>query len=251
MEVLTYKTSTVSKLLNEDIIINNLKETDKISDPRYIMSAGTAWLRMNRNCTLYDLQITITDMGLNTVILARPIDGEYQLCLPSSSERKQSLKYVADFISNPYIIAQLPMRSEGELSMLKYAGYSCSNRYASKLGSLKEPNIDEIEKMDVHTQLQWAYIKFTVEHVIVNPDEELAKDLYKASNQGINVELRELTLLRADKEKIYAYIDTKTDNYISSFGILEKTADNESGKPYAISKLAIHLPTYLHDFEEK
>jgi hypothetical protein len=243
MEVLTYKTSIVSKLLSEEVIINNLKETDKISDPRYIMSAGTAWLRLYNNSTLYDLQNTLADLGLNTVIVARPIDGDYKLCLPGNDGLH--LNYVADFVSNPYIIAQLPNRPESELRQLKNAGYSCSVRYASKLSALAEPLSEDISQMDIHMQLQWSAIRFSVEHVIVNPDEELAKDLKRGLSQGIKADLRELTLLRAQKERIYAYMNPQTENYMSAFGILEKTSDND----HVTSRLVIHLPTYLHEFE--
>jgi hypothetical protein len=243
MEVLTYKTSIVSDLLDNDVIINNLKETDKISDPRYIMSAGTAWLRLHSNSTLYDLQLMLENLGLNTVIVARPVDGEYKLCLPSNSSIM--LSYVADFVSNPYIIAQLPNRSKAHKEYLKQSGYSCSVRYASKLSIITKPTAEDVSNMDIHTQLQWAAIKFSVEHVIVNPDEELSKDLKRSQQQGITVELRELTLLREQKERIYAYMNPQTENYISAFGILEKTTDDN----YATSRLVIHLPTYLHEFE--
>ena len=100
--------------------------------------------------------------------------------------------------------------------------------------------------MDIHTQLQWAGIKFSVEHVIVNPDEELAKDLEKTRDKGIHTVLKQLTLLHSYREKIYAYVDAETENYVSAFGILERVSDND----YAISRLVIHLPTYLHEFDE-
>lgn len=241
MEVLTYKTASVPGLLNKDIILNNLKETDKISDPRYIMSAGTAWLRYYTNHTLYDLQLVIKELGLNTIILGRPIDGDYKLCLPGNNVME--LKYVADFISNPYITAQLTHTDE---NILRQAGYSCSPKYSSKLSSLTKPDLNDIESMDIHTQLQWAGVKFSVEHVIVNPDEELTKDLERARDTGIDVVLKQLTLLHTHKEKIYAYVNSQTENYVSAFGILERTTEDD----YATSKLVIHLPTYLHEFDD-
>lgn len=251
MEVLTYKTSCVSALLDVDIITNNLKETDKICDPRFVMSAGTAWLRYNQGKTLYDLQHTLKTLGLNTIIVARPADTAYSLCLPGfngMSNGMSNLTYVADFISNPYIIAQLPIRTDIELGKLRKAGYSCSARYASKLNCMKRPQLSEMSSMDIHTQLQWAGIMFSVEHVIVNPDEELNKDIARAISQGIKPEIRELTPLRACKEKIYAYINTDRDVecYVSAFGILEKTTSDG----YTTSKLVIHLPTYLHELDE-
>ena len=246
MVVLTYKTSCVNSLLQKDIIENNLKETDKICDPRYIMSAGTAWLRYNQGKNLFDLQMKIKELGLNTVIIAKKIDGNYKLCLPGHS-KVTDLSYVADFVSNPYIITQLPIRRPEEIEILKSTGYSCSTRYAAKLSTMNQPSTTEIENMDIHTQLQWASIKFNVEHVIVNPDEELNKDLKRAEDKGINIELKELTPLSAKKEKIYAHIDPKTEAYISAFGILEKTTENG----YATSRLVIHLPTYLHELDEK
>jgi hypothetical protein len=244
MEVLTYKTASVPQLLNNETIMNNLKETDKISDPRYIMSAGTAWLRYHTGHTLKDLQLVIKGLGLNSVILARPVDGNYKLCLPGNDQLK--LNFVADFISNPYITTQLPTENEANNLKLKTAGYSCSPRYASKLRSLTEPPLGEIEGMDIHTQLQWAGIKFSVEHVIVNPDEELSKDLERAQESGVNVVLKQLTLLHSHKEKIFAYVNSKTENYVSAFGVLERISEND----YAVSRLVIHLPTYLHEFDE-
>lgn len=246
MEVLTYKTTTVPSLLAEDIIINNLVETDKICDPRFVMSAGTAWLRFNPGKNLYDLQIVIKELGLNTLIIARPIDGNYQLCLPNRSD-SSDLKYVADFISNPHIITQIPMQSAKERQQLRYAGYSCSSRYAAKINDLIKPKISDIPKLDIHSQLQWAGIKFNVEHVIVNPDEELTKDLERSKTQGVRPEKRELTSFRARKERIFAHIDPKTEHYVSAFGILEKKSDD--GK--STSELVVHLPTYLHELDEK
>lgn len=248
MEVLTYKTTTVTSLLDLDIIINNLIETDKICDPKYVMSAGTAWLRYYPGKDLYDLQQTMKELGLNTIIVARPADGNYQLCLPNTKDQDRlDLRYVADFISNPHIIIQIPIQSKEELQRIKYAGYSCSSRYAAKINELVQPKIEDIPKLDIHTQLQWAGIKFSVEHVIVNPDEELRKDLERAQSQGITTEMRELTPFRARKERIFAHIDPKTEHYASAFGILERKSDDGT----ATSKLVVHLPTYLHELDEK
>lgn len=248
MEVLTYKTTTVPSLLKEEIIINNLVETDKICDPRYVMSAGTSWLRHNIGKNLFDLQILMKDLGLNTIIIARPIDGNYQLCLPNTTDPRQlELKYVADFISNPHIITQIPIQTREERERVRYSGYSCSSRYAAKINDLVKPCIKDVPKLDIHTQLQWAGIKFNVEHVIVNPDEELDKDLERATIQGIKPEKRELTPFRARKERIFAHIDPKTEHYVSAFGILEKKSDD--GK--STSELVVHLPTYLHELDEK
>lgn len=248
MEVLTYKTSIVSSLLKKDIIINNLIETDKICDPRYVMSAGTAWLRFYPGKNLYDLQRAIKELGLNTIIIARQIDGNYKLCLPNAADQsKLNLKYVADFISNPHIITQIPIQTPEEQQKVKYAGYSCSSRYAAKINDLVRPKLSDIPKLDIHTQLQWAGIKFNVEHVIVNPDDELSKDLKRAKTQGIVSEKRELTPFRARKERIFAHIDPKTDHYVSAFGILEKKSDDGG----STSELVVHLPTYLHELDEK
>lgn len=246
MEVLTYKTTTVPSLLTEDIIINNLVETDKICDPRYVMSAGTAWLRFNPGKNLFDLQEVMRDLGLNTIIVARPVDGNYQLCLPNKPD-SGDLRYVADFISNPHIITQIPIQSEEEREQVKYAGYSCSSRYAAKINDLVRPEVSDIPKLDIHSQLQWAGIKFNVEHVIVNPDEELIKDLERARIQGVRPEKRELTPFRARRERIFAHIDPKTEHYVSAFGVLEKKSDD--GK--STSELVVHLPTYLHELDEK
>lgn len=247
MEVLTYKTASVSTLLSQEVIINNLIETDKICDPRYMMSAGTAWLRSNPGKNLYDLQQVIRDLGLNTIIIARNVDGNYKLCLPNSADQSQ-LKYVADFISNPHIITQIPIQTEEEKEKVKYAGYSCSPRYAAKINDIvqSQPSLLEIPKHDIHTQLQWAGIKFNVEHIIVNPDDELANDIKRAKSQGIVPEKKELTPFRARKERIFAHIDPKTDRYISAFGILEKKSDD--GR--TTSELVVHLPTYLHELDE-
>lgn len=253
MEVLTYKTSIITPLLQEDIIINNLVETDKICDPRYIMSAGTSWLRYHKGKNLYDLQIVLKDLGLNTIIIAKTAekDANYKLCLPGQTEPSTDLLYVADFISNPHIITQIPIQTIEELEKLKYAGYSCSSRYAAKLYGgevdIEPPNITELAESDIHIQLQWAGIKFNVEHVIVNPDEELNKDLQKAHGQGVRTELRELTPFRANRERIFAHIDPVTEHYVSAFGILEKKSKDGT----VTSKLVVHLPTYLHELDEK
>ena len=248
MEVLTYKTTTVTSLLKKEIIINNLIETDKICDPKYIMSAGTAWLRYNPGKNLYDLQTTMKYLGLNTIIIARPVDGTYHICLPNTTKQQNTkLEYVADFISNPHIITQIPLQTPEERKLVQYAGYSCSQRYASKINDLTKPHISNIPNMDIHSQLQWAGIKFNVEHVIVNPDEELRKDLERASIQKVSIELRELTPFRVRKERIYAHIDPQTEHYVSAFGILEKKSDDGT----STSKLVVHLPTYLHELDEK
>jgi hypothetical protein len=190
----------------------------------------------------------IKKLGLNTIIVAREIDGNYKLCLPAQTEDPaSSLKYVADFISNPHIITQIPIQTTEEQKRLHRAGYSCSTRYADKIDDLSAPDINDIANMDIHGQLQWAGIKFKVEHVIVNPDEELKKDLSRAHAQGIKTDLRELTPFRARKERIFAHLDPKTERYVSAFGLLEKKSDD--GK--ATSKLVVHLPTYLHELDEK
>jgi len=246
MEVLTYKTTAVPLLLQKEIIINNLIETDKICDPKYVMSAGTAWLRLHPGKNLYDLQTTMRDLGLNTIIMARAVDGDYKLCLPNTTSTS-GLRFVADFISNPHIITQIPIQSSEEKDNVRYAGYSCSSRYASKISDMAPPKIEDIPNMDIHAQLQWAGIKFNVEHVIVNPDEELSRDLERAQTQGVHIVKRELTPFRARKERIFAHIDPNTEHYVSAFGILEKKSDD--GK--ATSELVVHLPTYLHELDEK
>lgn len=247
MEVLTYKTHNVPSLLNEDIIINNLIETDKICDPKYIMSAGTAWLRINPGKNLYDLQQVIRELGLNTIIIARSMTGGYQLCLPNTQSGDLNLQYVADFISNPHIITQIPIQTEEEKEKVKYAGYSCSSRYAAKINDLTKPVLSDMPNLDIHTQLQWAGIKFNVEYVVVNPDEELNKDLNRAHEQGIHTEKRELTPFRLRRERIFAHVNPSTDNYVSAFGVLEKKSDDGT----ATSELVVHLPTYLHELDEK
>lgn len=247
MEVLTYKTTAVSSLLIEDVIVNNLIETDKICDPRYIMSAGTAWLRFHPNKNLYDLQQIIKELGLNTIILAKNVDGNYKLCLPNARDQsKLNLQYVAEFISNPHIITQIPIQNSEEREKVKYAGYSCSTRYAAKINDVVPPKLSDILKLDIHTQLQWAGIKLNVEHIVVNPDDELAKDLERAKAQGLIPEKRELVPFRVDRERIFAHIDPTTDRYVSAFGILEKKSDD--GR--ITSELVVHLPTYLHDLDE-
>lgn len=243
MEVLIYKTSSVPGLLDIDVIKNNLKETDKISDPHYIMSASTAWLRLNEGSTLLDLQEFMNGLGLNTVILSQETAGKYKLCVPGNPNAE--LRYVADFVSNPYSVAQLPDRTPHDMEKLKYTGYSCSSRYATKSSGLNQPPKDEVMDNDIHIQLQWAATKFNVEHVIVNPDEELRKDLARSEQDGIKSELRELTALKTRKERIYAYFDACNNKYISPFGILEQT----TGDQRTTSRLVIHLPTYLHEVE--
>lgn len=255
MEVLTYKTTIITPLLQEDIIINNLVETDKICDPRYIMSAGTSWLRYHKGKNLYDLQIVLKDLGLNTIIIARTAekDANYKLCLPGQTQTQSSvdLLYVADFVSNPHIITQIPIQSIDELEKLKYAGYSCSTRYAEKLHGgevdTEPPDIKELTDSDIHIQLQWAGIKFNVENVVVNPDEELNKDLQRAHDKGVSTELRELTPFRANRERIFAHIDPVTEHYVSAFGVLEKKTKDGT----VTSRLVVHLPTYLHELDEK
>lgn len=241
MEVLIYKTSSVPGLLDIDVIVNNLKETDKISDPHYIMSASTAWLRLNEGSTLFDLQEFMKGLGLNTVILSQSTAGKYKLCVPGSPGL--NLQYVADFVSNPYTVAQLPDRTDSDQQKLRETGYSCSSRYATKSSASNQPPKDEVMTNDIHMQLQWAATKFSVEHVIVNPDEELQKDLDRSEHEGITSELRELTALKTRKERIYAYFDSSNNKYISPFGILEQTTGR------ATSRLVIHLPTYLHEVE--
>lgn len=233
MEVLTYKTCNTDKLLDEDVVIANLIETDKISNPQYIMSAGTAWLRRHPGKTLYDLQVKLCELGLTTIILAEEPKSrtEYTLCLPGNRMMEAQLVYEAKFVSSPILAA----RSQIHIDRLKYTGYSCSLEYKHP----PKPDIKKIQKpgTDVQLQLQWAAVKFTVEYVVVNPDEELRKDLDKLNPNSYQE--REFD---TKDERIHVYIDTKTNKCVSEFGRIVRP----SGDGKAESKLVVHLPTYLN-----
>lgn len=232
MEILTYETSPVEELLNDEIIRSNMVEADKICDSRYIMSAGTAWLRKNKGKSLYDLQQAFREHGLNTVIYPQEHESsDYGLCVPGSGLGRR-LKYVADFISNPALISGLP---EVDMEILRDSGYSCSLNYVEN----EPPSLARLQRKGIHERLQWAGVQFTIKTIIVNPDEELEKDLARARQRG-EVELKQISFLSYTKEKIYAYVNSRNE-YVSAFGILEKCKDRSK------SRIVIHLPTYLHE----
>ena len=245
MDVLTYKTLSASEPLNESVIDNNLKETDKISDPRYIMSAGTSWLRKNHNKTLLDLQQHLQTLQLRTIILSENHNNSkpssYDLCIPGNEHVK--LQYVANFVSNPHLLANIKPQTSEDLEKLKYTGYSCSRKYSSRVAAITMPPIEDLCKQDIHIQLQWAVVSFRVEHIIVNPDEMLQKDLESATDKYHEAPTKiPIIYKEKEKERIYAYVNSKKE-YISEFGILEKTTDDGGATSY----LVVHLPTYLYE----
>ena len=240
MDVLRYKTSPVKTLLEPDIITNNLIETDKISDPRYVMSACTAWLRHNCKKNLYDLQQNLIDLGLKTKIFAEKYNPqEYTVCVPGNNDLSLKLYYVANFVSNPAALVKIK-QSLDDMLKLKHTGYSCSEKYSTKISYLKHPSIEDLNEQDnIYVQLQWAAVKFYVEHVIVNPDEMLEKDL---NNQTSEVTCTSIIYKEKKRERVYAYINDRGE-YISQFGILETTSEDGS----TTSRLVIYLPAYLHE----
>jgi len=234
MEVLMYKTTNSNSLLDNNIILHNLIETSKISDPSYVMSASTAWLRKNSKKTLYDLQQQFKKLRLPTLIISKKRKNiDYRLCVPGNALIEDSLKYEATFISSPSLISTTLPPSDTEL---KLTGYSCSKGYKFPI---KLPNIKTLHNEgDIYLQLQWAAIKFSVDYVVVNPDDELKKDLSKIDEKTYI----QCLLFNTKEEKLYAYIDAKTKECISEFGILVKPSENGNAE----SKLVVHLPTYLN-----
>jgi len=235
MEVLMYKTANSSKLLDSDIVTHNLIETSKISDPSYVMSASTAWLRINSGKTLHDLQNMFKKLELPTVIISKDKEDNYRLCVPGNGVIEDELKYEATFISSPILAART---KQPTIEQLKVTGYSCSKGYRFPI---KLPAIEKIQKEgDIYSQLQWAAIKFSVDYVVVNPDDELKKDLSKLDDDKKTYV--KCLLFNTPEERLYAYINSETKQCVSEFGILVKPSENGNAE----SELVVHLPTYLN-----
>lgn len=228
-----YKTSNATKILDQDIIINNLIETSKVSEPRYIMSASTAWFRKNPGKNMYDLQMEFKKLKLNTVIISiDKKDESYRLCIPGNTVIEKQLKYEAKFISNPLLASKT---TESSKYILERTGYSCSANF--KFPTFP-PSLDKLYKEPIYNQLQWASVKFTVDNVIVNPDDELKKDLSVLEPNSYS----KIILLKTKEERLYAFLDNEKKNCVSEFGISVKPSANGNAE----SELVVHLPTYLN-----
>jgi len=82
-----------SKLLDPTIIEHNIRESTKVHNPKYIMSAGSAWLRANPGSTLRDLEKKFTEMNIDTMIIAvTPKDNsDFDLSVPGNPKIKPKL----------------------------------------------------------------------------------------------------------------------------------------------------------------
>lgn len=237
MDVIKFKIIHANEILNDEIILYNIIEADRVKDARYIMSAGVAWLRRYKGKTLYDLQKKFLQLKLQTRIFAEEYNKEDQdVCIPGNSSL--DIKYVATFISNPQILSRQKYQPSN-MDKLHNTGYSCTKGYASYISNVVIPDKKYLDSCDILEILQWAVARIRVEHDVVNPDEELTRDLtqYKGKYG------RSLILNRPyKKEKLYGFMGQEKD-YISEYGILETT--NADGR--ATAKLVVFLPTYLQD----
>jgi hypothetical protein len=236
MDVFKFKIIPSKTLLDDEIILYNLIETDRIKDARYIMSAGVAWLRRYPGKTLFDLQKKIIQLKLKTRIFTEEFDPEEQdVCVPGNPAAR--VKYAATFISNPQILYR-QKHGKADMEKLCNAGYGCAKGYASYISNVIKPDIKYFDTCDVLEIMQWAAARIRVEHDVVNPDDELTRDLREYQGKYS----RSLILSRPNKrERLYGFMG-ETD-YVSEYGILETT--NIDGR--ATAKLVVHLPSYLQD----
>lgn len=234
MEIQSYKIVNADTLLDEHVIINNIIETSKINDPFYIMSASTAWLRKHKGKTLYDLQQLFLQLNLATMILSVENKEKQRLCVPGNPDLEPSLKYEAKFICSPLMVTQahkLNINNEA----LCHTGYSCSSNYKEDYPQIESLHQSETE---IHQQLQWAAIQFTVKYIVVNPDDELKKDLACLDETSYHKK----TLFKTGNETIYVYVDNNSLKCVTEYGVIVKPS--QDGK--AFSSLVVHLPTYLN-----
>ncbi len=237
MDVFKFKIIPAKDILDDETILYNIIEADRVKDARYIMSAGVAWLRRYKGKTVFDLQKKFISLKLKTRIFAEEYDPEEQdVCVPGNPS--VDIKYVATFISNPQILYRQKQKKT-DMDKLANAGYSCAKGYAGYVSNVTLPDKKYLETCDIQEILQWAVSRIRVEHNVVNPDEELTRDLMEYKGKYG----RSLILSRPYKrEKLYGFMGQE-DDYISEYGILETT--NLDGR--ATAKLVVYLPSYLQD----
>ena len=234
MDVYKFKIIPAKEILDGEIILYNIIEADRIPDARYIMSAGLAWLRRYKGKTMYDLQKKFISLKLRTRIFPEVhVPEEHDAFVPGNPSA--NIKYIATFINNPQILYK-QKHTKDDMDKLVNTGYTCDKGYASFLSDVNIPDKKYLESCDIIDTIQWAVARIRVEHNIVNPDEELTRDLteYKGTYN------RSLILARNKKQKLYGFMGQEED-YISDYGILETTNEDER----ATSKLVVYLPSEL------
>jgi hypothetical protein len=235
MEVLSYKTEDVATILHEDNIHHNLLQTDRVTDPTYVMSAATAWLRRNPGHNLHDLHILFRKLNMRTIIVPTEYNKEkFSLCVPGNHSLE--LRYQANFFTNPALISRIQI-TEQDIAKLTQTGFTCSKTFDSSIHDNNPPTLQDLKNKPERDKLKWAACRFCLEVRYVNPDEELRQDLSRWCPE----EIEERRVVDTPEEIIIAYAirdpQTGRHRYASDYGRLIRVAP-ESG---ARSEVVIQL----------
>lgn len=226
----------------DDIIENNLKETAKVtSDPRYIMSAATAWLRKYEERTLRHLQESLDEMGIMVKLTCELYTrkADYDLCVPGFHRKPLELKYLVNFVLNPVQLSRIVQKEE-DLQKLELAGYSCAKGYDANLAAKQRPTLQQLnDQGDIFMQLQWAAVKSAVTTFKIDPESLMHQDI----ERHLRKPHKKPIIWRPQKrEMVYSYFNDEKEQ-ITEFGEVEQLDDYNNVVGYKV----VFLPSYLHD----
>ena len=255
-------------LLDREIVNNNLIESCKLKNISFLMSATTAWLKINVGKTLYDVEMEFRRLGLNAHIIAdKNYDStKFDLCIPGNVDAK--LKYVAIFRNFPNemsefssediekayleILKNYNTTEEENLENLKLTGFSCAIGYAHNIALAKLPNHEQLKDLSIIEQLRWGLIKMQVE--IVDLGKRLEKDIQISENKHNSKSIR-LRILDDESTcvSLYSYRifdgDGKEEE-VSDIGELEYPSKTDDNDPVTIL-VPVHIKTYIANLSKK
>jgi hypothetical protein len=211
--------SPVEKLLDDEIILHNIREADKTYDTQYMMSACTAWLRKNKGKTLKDFEELLIRENLNIRIIATDLNEDFEICLPGGEH--EPLKYVGIWMGKKELLDMSCTVEPDNTEKLRYTGFSCNKGMASVIENCETPTLEQIKKGDIKYQLQWAGMKVTINQV--EPEKLLQKDI-SYYRRVYGEEPDKVLIYEGDEEQIYAFVVKKIKSAgevesVSEFGI--------------------------------
>jgi len=225
-ELLTYRIlRSETEALNEEIIINNMYEADKIHNTHYMFAVCLSWFKINKTKTFLDLDDLFEKLHIKTLLVASPISEDTKVFMPAGTSA--SLTYGVQFIhgmrefkeqylkratkNNPNAITVKDNRAK-----LKNSGFVVAK--TDPLANLKlvTPSVEELRKMQILQQLSWASISILVE--IVDCDKIFQEELEYITREYSKEPYRYRIVINKNPIDILLMNDAGAMNVISEFG---------------------------------